>query len=1016
MLAVALSFGRAATAHAQGSITGRVTEQGTGQPVEGARVLLVGGGAMSTTGADGRYTLRGVPAGSQTVQALRIGYVEQKKPVTIVSRQESTVDFVLVTAAVQLTEVVTTATGETRRVELGNSIPQIDAARLMRDQPIATVGDLLTARTPGVMALPSNMTGTGTRIRVRGTNSLSLSNNPIYIIDGVRMTSTASASTMSVGGSQPSRLNDLNPADVDNIEVVKGPSAATLYGTDAANGVIVITTKRGRAGSTRWTASVEQGLIQQRNDFPTAFSGWGQSATGVTQVCNLARQVAGTCTLDSISSFNLFKDPSTRPFGNGNREKYGLQLSGGTESLRYFTSLDYEEEVGAVKMPEADIDFARAHDQLVRPEWVHPNMLSRVSSRLNVNATVTPKLDIALSSGFIQLDQRLPNTDNNTFGLFSHAYGGAGYKYQISPGDTTFGGRPKMGYRALTPGEIFRATTREDVNRFIGSLNASWRPLAWMSNRATVGVDYSAQEDDNICRLNECPGSATRILGSVNNNRVSFYNYTVDLASSANFQPLAWLNSKTTAGLQYVNTRTDQNSAGGTTLPPGAQTVSAAAVATSGEATGLSKTLGLFVEETGGIRDRLFLTAALRTDQNSAFGTDFQRVFYPKLSASYIISDEDYFPKPAWLDRLRLRSSFGSAGVQPNSNDALRFFVSSSPNVDRVDRAGLVQSSLGNSKLKPERSTEFESGFEATLFGNRSHIDFTYYNKQSHDALISRVLAPSGGAAPRTARQNIGSMKNVGFEGVITSQLLDRRTFGWDVALSGTTNSNKLVSLGDVPPQIGVTISQIAGYPVNGWWDRKYTFRDVNNDGIISASELTVDADSSFLGYSTPRYELVVTNGFDLFDKKLRVQSLVDYKGGYKIENVTEEFRCSTRNNCQALYDKNVPLEDQARVAAMNGLSRATFYGFIEDGSFIRFRELSLTYAAPEAFAGRYLRAHSASLSFAARNLGFFMKKYSGIDPEMNYFGPGAAGNDVQNEFQTSPTPTYFTLRLTVGF
>ena len=1004
----ALALPAVVQAQAAGVITGVVTDALSGQPVPAAQVSVVGTNLGALTNDVGRYTLRGVPARQVTVRVLRVGYTEQSKPAAITTGGPVTLDFALRTASIQLTPVVTTATGEARRVEQGNAVATVNAAELVQTAPVSNVADLLTARAPGVNVLPSNMTGTAPRIRIRGTSSLSLTNNPIYVIDGVRMTSTNF--DVGTGGAAVSRVSDINPEEIETIEVVKGPSAATLYGTAAANGVIVITTKKGRAGATRWSAYGEGGLIQQRNNFPTAYAGWGKTSTGAaTTTCNLQRQASGGCTLDSLSSYNLFEDPEVSPFGNGHRSQYGLQLSGGSEVARYFASGEYETETGALRMPGVSVDALNQRGIAIREQWRRPNTLGRGSGRLNVTANPSSKIDLNLQTSYIQIQSRFPQSDNNTFGLFSSAYGGPGYRYQSSAGDTTSTGLTRTGYRLLTPAEIFRAQNQNTTNRFLGSTNGNWRPTSWLSARANVGLDYSAIRFENLCRFAECPGSATRLLGSAGDNRTNVYNYTVDLSSTGTFNPRPWLNSRTTLGTQYVYSRLDQNSAGGSELPPGAVTPSGAVTQSAGSGTTLSKTLGLFVEEQVGIRDRLFLTGALRTDQNNAFGTNFQAVYYPKASLSWIVSDEGFFPKFGWLDQLRVRSAYGASGVQPNATDAITFFSPTTTNLDRTERAGLLQGAIGNPNLRPERSTETEGGFEARLLGNRLTLDLTYYSKQTQDALISRILAPSTGSPTRTVRQNVGSVKNAGFEGLINAQLLQRTNFGWDVTLNGSTNANKLVSLGDLPPTIGSQIRQVEGYPLNGWWDRSYTFADANNDGIIVSSELTRSDSAQFLGYSTPRHEVVLTNGFDLFSRRLRIQGLIDYKGGYKIYNTTEEFRCTTRNNCRALYDKSVGLEQQAAAVAIRDLPEE--YGYYQDGSFIRFRELSATFNPSPAFAARLLRARSASATFAIRNLGFLMNKYQGVDPEMNY-----GVSDVQNEFQTSPTPTLFTFRLNVGF
>ena len=195
-----------------------------------------------------------------------------------------------------LNPVVTTATGDQRRVEVGNSIAQIDAAKAVADTAVANVADLLTARAPGVLVIPGTQTGAGTRIRIRGTSSLSLANNPIYIVDGTRVEGTTGSSTLSVGGTTPARINDLNPEEIESIEVVRGPSAATLYGTDAANGVIVITTKRGVAGRPQLTYTTEQGSVDN-NTYPTAYRGW---RTGTSATTNSTASNAVQCFLVQV--------------------------------------------------------------------------------------------------------------------------------------------------------------------------------------------------------------------------------------------------------------------------------------------------------------------------------------------------------------------------------------------------------------------------------------------------------------------------------------------------------------------------------------------------------------------------------------------------------------------------------------------------------------------------------------------------------------------------------------------
>ncbi len=241
-----------------GTVVVRVTSAGDQKPIESARVFLVGTNFATATSAEGRATFRAVPAKAYTLRVLRVGYAEQSRLITVTSGATATAEVTMSAAAVSLAAVVTTATGEQRRVEIGNATANIDVASVVESTPVGNLNDLLNSRAPGVTVTSGTQTGTGARIRIRGSNSVSLSNEPIWIIDGIRMTSTNSNFSTATGngaggntgGNNASRIGDLNPDEIENIEIVKGPSAATLYGTDAANGVILVTTKKGRAGCT----------------------------------------------------------------------------------------------------------------------------------------------------------------------------------------------------------------------------------------------------------------------------------------------------------------------------------------------------------------------------------------------------------------------------------------------------------------------------------------------------------------------------------------------------------------------------------------------------------------------------------------------------------------------------------------------------------------------------------------------------------------------------------------------
>ena len=1004
------------------TLSGRVTEQGSGTPVPEAQVFIVGTTLGGRTNAEGRYTIRGVPAGQQRVRALRLGYTEQVQAVTIAAGQAATLDFALSRSAVTLTPVITTATGqEQRRVELGNSITNIQAASVAQTQSVNSVADVLNSRAPGVIVVSGNQTGFGARVRIRGQSSLNLSNDPIYIIDGVRMTSNNASSELFTGGGEPSRVGDLNPEEIENIEVVKGPSAATLYGTDAANGVIVITTKRGRAGPARWSAWAEAGVLEDRNKYPTNYSlaGHSPATPGTYRDCILTQVAAGTCVADSVRTLNIFETDSLTPLGRGSRQQYGMQVSGGTEVVRYFVSGEFEEEIGTMELPTFERGrYARSGLDL--PTHVErPNALKKRSVRANLNAAITPNFDAAISTAYVNVDQRFSIESGGTVGIGSQAFGGRGY---IDP--TLVVGRgigtPLNGYRAWTPAYTWEERNGQIVNRFMGSTNLNWRPTSWLQNTANLGIDFTNRQEDNLLRRDEgAPVSATYRLGFKDNIRADIRNFTMDVASTGTWRARDWLTSKTTLGAQYVAYQLDWGEAYGEDLPPGATTADAGATQAADESTVDTKTLGFFVEEQLNINDRLFLTGALRSDQNSAFGTDFQNVVYPKASLSWIASEEGFFPEIGWMDQLRFRASYGASGRQPGPNDALRSFEAVTANIKQVDRPGVVFDELGNVELKPERTTEFEAGFETRLFGSRTSLDLTFYQKRTKDALIDAIVAPSAGAA-EDVRRNLAAVENRGWELLLTSQLVDREWLGVDVTINGSTNRNTVRRLGEGIPPIVDDVTQVRpGYPLFGWWSRPILgYADRDGDGIITydaddpaASELTIGEDAVFLGHVQPRHQLAVTPAVELLGRRLRLAAMFDYRGGHKIWNDTERIRCGSRGNCVGTSKLGAPLFEQARAVAFR--EAGTMAGYFEDGEFVKLREVSASFTVPERFLGRLRAVRSMSINLAARNLATWTD-YTGIDPELDI--AASDGTEIANQFQTLGAPTTYVLRLNVGF
>jgi TonB-linked SusC/RagA family outer membrane protein len=1039
---VASGFAAAITAlapyalFAQGTITGRVTVATGGTPLSDSRVLAIGTTAAATTGADGRFTLRNLPAGPVELQVLHVGYTSQKKRVVVATGSSTNADFELAVAVAQLEEIVTTATGQQRRVELGNALSTLgDVGKKVEQSPINTVSDLMVGKAAGVQVLPPIMTGGAPTVRIRGLSSISLTNAPIWIVDGIRY----EAGTTSLNGQTSfSMLNSLSPEEIEDVEIVKGPSAATLYGTNASNGVVVVTTKKGRAGNAQWSFIGERGVVDDRTDYQTMYANWGHAPNGTTPLrCKLATMVtpkfAGNCISDSLTSYNLMKDPDRTFVHNEPRSLYGVNVSGGNDAVRYFASGEVDDELGPVQMPAFEIQRFDAAHVNVRPEWLHPEAATRMNFRANLSASVSPTFDVSVSTGFARNENRLPPSGSAFEALYyvgmqNYGFKGPGLDKILKSADSV----PLNEFFQYAPGDVMQRYRPQIVQRMTLGTSASWRPAAWLANEMSVGVDLADRDNSDLCRLGECAPTGVIRLGAVSDAKNNNRSVSAKVSSTGSWNPTLWANFKTTVGGEYADVESDGANSSGVTLPPGGMTVGQAATRDGGQSWPVAtKTLGLFAQEQGAFRDRMFLTVAVRTDQNSAFGTKFQSVRYPKASLSWLLSDESFFPKWSWMNTFRARSAYGASGVQPGRTDGLATFTAGSQNLqDRTgattgkDVPALAASQSANADLRPETSKEFENGFETQLLNNRVRLDYTYYLKKTNDALINVDLPPSSAAAQLSPLRNIGSTQNSGHEVQLNLQMLDNRRFGWDVTLTGSHESNKVLDLG-IDPVTGVarilnngaSQQQRAGYPINGRWGRPYAYADANGDGIIQSNEVRVDTGFVFFGYAFPRDLLSIQNGIDLFGRTVRINALFDYRGGWSLQDGGNNFQCNTTPfACREIEDPSSPLALQARGVAKDygSVTGPTTYktsvGYLMNGQFWKFRELSVVYTLPQR-ANQLIRARTGStVVFGMRNLRTWTS-YTGLDPEEH-----DAPSDTQSNFQSAPPPTYFTFRLNLKY
>ena len=974
-----------AAAQDAGVISGRVVDASSRAPLALAQIQLVGTTRGTVTGDDGTFRLAGVRPGPYQVRVLRLGFQASSKPVNVTAGGTTELEFVLNSAAVSLEVVVTTATGEKeRKREIGSAVATIQPkqAEIASAQ---SVSQLLTGKVAGVdVAQAGGTVGSASRIRIRGANSISLGNEPLIIVDGIKFNNSvgtdavSGSSSLDVGGQVPSRFNDINPEDIETFVILKGPAAAAQYGTAAANGVIQITTKRGRSGATRWTAFAEGGQVKDVTAYPANFGQTGLRPNGTTTgFCDLDSQALGLCTPNApIASFNPLVQFS--PFITGHHGAYGASVNGGTDLVTYYFSGNYDKQQGVFQI----------------------NTEQRASGRANVSVQLRDNWNVQIGTSYLADHLRLPQNDNNILGILP---GGL-------LGDTQDG--PSHGYLAgQTPQEIFAINTRQDIQRFENSINTSYQPLPWLTATGVAGLDYLNRQDNELVPPNKVFfGDLPE--GNRTSNPYSIYNYTANGTLSAAFTPLAGLKSTTTVSGLFSKELVRGTQAFGAVLLGGTGSLAGATARFAvGETNTDNKTVSSLLREALAFQDRVFFSASLRNDKNSAFGQDFGSINYPSFTLSWVVNEESFFPKQDWLSSLRLRAANGRSGQKPNFRDAITFFNAQTVTVNSTDVPGITVGGTGNINLKPERSRETELGFDAGFFGERLGLEVTHYDKRTDDLLIAVPLAPSLGLTS-TQFKNLGTVSNKGWEYLANAKLLDMDRVGLNLTVSASTNENKVISLGEISP--GVAVPPIlfdnqrhqAGYPLGGYWGRPMTFADANGDGIISEDEITVGPDEVFLGSSNPKHQIAVTPELTLF-KMLRVSALFDHKGGYKLFDFTRRFRCAF-GICQEAFDKNTPLADQAANLAINFGTDAPY---VEDATFTKLRELSFTLIAPESMR-RMVGGRSMELTIAGRNLHTWTK-YRGFDPETN---STPSGNFAVSDFLTLPPTRSWTARVNVSF
>ena len=968
VVAVALA---PAIARAQLTVQGRVTDDG-GRPIAGAQVFVEGTTLGTLVGADGAYRLVvREPRAPLTLVARLVGWRPGRATITETTGTV-TRDFTLARDVLQLSQVVVTGTGAaTERSQLGATISSVSGDQIA-EAATPQIDVALAGKVPGALVQPNSGTpGGGTSVRIRGLSTLSRSAEPLYIVDGV-IVDNSSRQLVDLGGYTTNRLADLDPNDIERIEIVKGAAAAALYGSRANEGVVQIFTKRGRAGDTRYTLRATAGMDEVERFVPVNQSPVNLAGAPVTRY-----------------------DYQDQIFQSAAQYSTSLSMSGGDERTQYFLSGALVNQDGVLRSTEYE----------------------RRNLRLNLDRRLADWLRLGVSTSYISSDANItPN--GGLIGQF-----GVLTSFLFSSNDRNYFRDPVTGEFPKGQGlanpldiiENWRAP--QGVNRYVGGLQLQGTLPYGITADYRFGYDAFTETAGQFVPRNSSAVALAPGLSVSATNRARLLNSDLDVSHAADVMPS--LRLTTSAGVNWQQQRYDVVVARAEDLAPLTPTVTGSRQFAS-ESRDDRRTLGVYAQEQLAFDDVLFLTAALRADGASAFGSDVRTQYFPKFGASFDVSAMDWWREMAGstVSRFRLRTALGWSGGQPaGSFDRLSNYVFEPSGTN----AGAVNSAqLGNPSLRPERQREWEAGADVELLGGRLGVEATYFNKRISDLILPKTVRPSSGFLSQLA--NVGELENSGVELLLRSINLDRPGVGWNSSLSVTTNDPVVTQVSDggaffVPESFNI-VRVAAGEAPGHFFGRTYV-RDAEGRILNAAGQPIEDADGRIVGIPAqgpnaiigdPNPDLYWTLSNDVrVGSSLSFRVQVDAVQGFDVFNFDRRLLETPAFGSGVDYGRELTGEVPAGYFAAR---RGVFEEYIEPGDFVKLREVSASYTLPASVAG-VVRASGATLTLAGRNLKTWTD-YTGWDPETNV---GAQRTLVRGfSFATTPIPRNVTLGVTLTF
>jgi len=931
-----------------GNIRGSVTDSETGQTLPGANISIIELDIGTVTNNDGQFELTDIRAGTYTLRISYVGYKSIRRDIEIEDGQTSTLNISLEPDLMGLEDVVVTGVATSvKRRNLANAVESVDGEFLNRT-PSQSVEQGLQGKITGAnIQSNSGAPGGGIQVNLRGVSSINADSQPLYVVDGVILSNEAVSGGMgkiteqSGGDNDPAqdnmvnRVADINPNDIENIEVLKGASASAIYGSRASNGVIIITTKRGSEGKPQINFSQRVGFFDLSNTVGSRVFNSEQEAVDAFGPVAAEHFIAGQ-TYDNEAAIADRNDVSLES---------SFSLSGGNEGTQYFVSALVKDDQGII----ANTGYQKQ------------------SFRANLNQEISPRVDLDFTSNLVHsvASRGLSNNDN-TGTSFWMVFPKTPNFFDLRASNGVFPDNPFINSNPLQTASILN--NDEDVWRFISSAkltyNISTTANSNMRMVADFGVDRFQQKNEifspPILQYESNDGlPGTLIKGNASN---------LNINSSVNFihsiEPGSGsLTLTTSVGAQYQNRDLRVERTTSQDLIAGQRKSDAATVISVFDRRSKVVDLGLYLQEEIQLFDeRMLVTFGARADQSSNAGDPDKFFFYPKASTSYRFDNVS----PGLLDEIKFRAALGYSGNQPLYGQK---FTPLSGDRNIEGNAGLTVGGIaGDPDIEPERQREIELGLDAVLLGDKVNLEFTLYQQNITNLLLERELSPSQGI--QTQFFNGGELQVQGVELGLTFLPVNTENMSWQVRTNFYSNRSEIV---DLP---------VPGFQAGGFGASLGMFRVEEGESATSiwANE---GGELSKLGDANPDFRMSLMN--DLGWKQFNLYFLWDWQQGSDVINLTK-----------LLYD----LAQNSSDWDTAGQARISEFGFntspyIEDATFLKLREVSLSYnLEPEFLQQLWSGFRYVTLSVTGRDLLTFTK-YSGLDPEVSNFGNQQIGRNV---------------------